>query len=59
MGTFLSVILPAVVGVATGLGIGVVTSRESHRPAEGLCTRPGHACGTEGAGPCNGHPRRS
>jgi hypothetical protein len=27
--------------------------------AEELCTRPGHACATEGEGPCNGLPRPS
>jgi hypothetical protein len=22
-----------------------------------ICTRPGHVCGVQGAGPCNGLPR--
>jgi hypothetical protein len=56
-------VIPMATGLAMGFLIGILSDRARSRPGRSrerdLCTRPGHACGTEGAGPCNGHPRKS
>jgi NhaP-type Na+/H+ or K+/H+ antiporter len=55
-------VIPMAAGLAIGFLIGILSDITRFRPARSresdVCTRPGHACGTEGAGPCNGLPRR-